>query len=384
MPWVDLTTLFRASKCKSVSISDIDPNSIKTIDILKDASATAIYGSRGANGVIMVTTNRGLKNMKAQITYNGYYGVKDQAVVPTSEYQRISMRFATDQNIGKYFRVGLTSNSSYGYTQGSQVGIGDVLSSSPLADPYDADGNLKRAAFSSQDPYRIWTKVTSPTNPNNPSSATVSNSLKTNWTVENLLTFDRTFADAHHLNVTAMYSAEQTHYNRSHINVRDFPADHFQYYNLGYGEGEILLDKNEQHYSLSGLMSYMGRVMYDYKERYMLSVAVRSDASSRLAPGHKWHTYPAISAGWNLSREAFMKDVKWLSALKLRAGYGETSNQAIDPYATLGTLNTRFYNFGDNGDENQSIKEDFKDRLPVVASNAPATRNFLVGINLTF
>ncbi|MDR0746035.1 MAG: SusC/RagA family TonB-linked outer membrane protein, partial [Mediterranea sp.] len=348
------------------SINDIDPNSIKTIDILKDASATAIYGSRGANGVIMITTNRGLKNMAAQVTYNGYYGVKnaikypmmdgpkfaklradakqtatdlgksfsndnssdekdnvntdwqdllfrqgivtshdigivkgsadgnytfglgyykDQAVVPTSEYQRISMRFAADQNIGKYIRVGLTSNSSYGYTQGGQVGIGDALGSSPLADPYDADGNLKRATFSSQDVIKVWTKesieavedlwlnesktfgsynnayaeieapwvqglkyrmnlglnirtttgggftgkgATSPTNPNELSSASVSNSLTTNWTVENLLSYDRTFADVHHVNVTAMYSAEQTKYNRSAFSVRDFPADHFQ------------------------------------------------------------------------------------------------------------------------------------------------------------
>jgi TonB-linked SusC/RagA family outer membrane protein len=471
------------------SISDIDPNSIKSLDILKDASATAIYGSRGANGVIMVTTNRGLKNMKAQVSYNGYYGVKnavkypmmdgpefaqlrkdaqqtavdlektyaytnssderddvntdwqdmffrqgivsnhdvsiakgsedgnytfglgyymDQAVVPTSEYQRISMRFAADQNIGKYFRVGLTSNSSYGYTQGSQVGSGNAIVTSPLADPYDADGNLKKVVYSSQDPTRVWTKenvealkdlwlnhsktlgsynnayaevdapwveglkyrmnlglniryatgggftgrgATSTTNPNEPSSATVSNSLRTNWTVENLLTFDRTFADVHHFNVTAMYSAEETHYNRSHVNVRDFPADHFQYFNLGYGEGEKTINKDEQHYSLSGLMSYMGRIMYDYDGRYMLSLAVRSDASSRLAPGYKWHTYPAVSAGWNLNREAFMKDVNWLNALKLRIGYGETSNQAIDPYATLGLLNTRFYNFGDNGDQ---------------------------------
>jgi TonB-dependent starch-binding outer membrane protein SusC len=58
------------------SIGDINPNNIKSIDILKDAAATAIYGSRGANGVILVTTNKGLKGQKAQVTYNGYYGFK--------------------------------------------------------------------------------------------------------------------------------------------------------------------------------------------------------------------------------------------------------------------------------------------------------------------
>ena len=78
----------------------------------------------------------------------------------------------------------------------------------------------------------------------------------------------------------------------------------------------------------------------------MLSVALRSDASSRLAEGHKWHTYPAVSAGWNIARESFMADLKWIDNLKLRVGYGETSNQSINPYSTLGGLAVRNYNFG--------------------------------------
>ena len=78
----------------------------------------------------------------------------------------------------------------------------------------------------------------------------------------------------------------------------------------------------------------------------MLSVALRSDASSRLAEGHQWHTYPAVSAGWNIARESFMEDLKWIDNLKLRVGYGETSNQSISPYSTLGGLAVRNYNFG--------------------------------------
>lgn len=64
------------------SISDIDPNSIKSLDILKDASATAIYGSRGANGVILITTLRGSKGQKPQVTYSGYYGFKNAIKFP--------------------------------------------------------------------------------------------------------------------------------------------------------------------------------------------------------------------------------------------------------------------------------------------------------------
>jgi TonB-linked SusC/RagA family outer membrane protein len=179
-----------------------------------------------------------------------------------------------------------------------------------------------------------------------PSTATIRHSLNTNWAVENLLTYDRTFAEKHQVNVVAMYSAEQTFYNRSQVSAKDIPADHMQFYNLGQAAGEITINPSDQNYYTSGLLSYMGRAMYSYDGRYMLSVTLRSDASSRLAPGHQWHTYPAVSAGWNISEEAFLQDIAWLNRLKLRAGYGQTSNQAVDPYKTLGLLNTRPYNFG--------------------------------------
>jgi len=78
----------------------------------------------------------------------------------------------------------------------------------------------------------------------------------------------------------------------------------------------------------------------------MISGTLRTDGSSRLAPGHKWHTYPAVSAGWNISNESFMKGVSFVDNLKLRVGYGQTSNQSVAPYATLGLLDTRPYNFG--------------------------------------
>src|SRR5690606_10291522 len=87
--------------------------------------------------------------------------------------------------------------------------------------------------------------------------------------------------------------------------------------------------------------------MYSYDNRYMISATLRSDGSSRLAKGHQWHTYPAVSAGWNISNESFMQDVSFINMLKIRAGYGQTSNQSVAPYATLGRLSTRPYNFGD-------------------------------------
>ena len=175
-------------------------------------------------------------------------------------------------------------------------------------------------------------------------SGSIAENQTYNWTVENLITYDRTFADKHNLNVVAMYSAEQSTYESTGANAQDIPADYMQYYALDKATGQTNL--TGYNYWQSGLVSWMGRVMYSYDNKYMASVALRSDASSRLAEGHKWHTYPAISLGWNIAREEFMKDYTWIDNLKLRVGYGETSNQSISPYATLGGLAIRNYNFG--------------------------------------
>jgi TonB-linked SusC/RagA family outer membrane protein len=165
-----------------------------------------------------------------------------------------------------------------------------------------------------------------------------------NWAVENLLTYDHTFAEKHNLNVVAMYSAEQTTYEQTGASAQEIPADYFQYYALDKATGQANL--TGYNYWQSGLISWMGRVMYSYDNKYMISAALRSDASSRLAKGHQWHTYPAVSAGWNIARESFMENLTWIDNLKFRVGYGETSNQSINPYSTLGGLAIRNYNFG--------------------------------------
>lgn len=185
-------------------------------------------------------------------------------------------------------------------------------------------------------------------NPNTVSSASVDNRNTYHWTLENILSFDRTFSGKHNVNAVALYSMEQSKYNRSNMAAVDIPADAFQFYNLGQAAGQITVNPANQDYQLWGLLSAMGRVMYAYDNRYMISATVRSDGSSRLAEGKKWHTYPAISVGWNIAKESFMEGVGFINSLKLRAGFGQTSNQAIAPYSTLGLLSTRPYNFGPN------------------------------------
>ena len=459
------------------NLSDINPGDIKSMDILKDASSTAIYGSRGANGVILITTNRGAQGTPAKFTYNGYVGAKsvfskypmmdgpkyaemrkyagkfensldesddmntdwqdllyrtgmvnshdvsvaggtnngsysfgaayykDQGVIPTQNYTRYSLRGSFDQGVGKYFRFGLTTNSNYNVTKGSNIDLYSVLNNTPLANPYNADGSLKRTVkLNSQDENFVvtrdlvedledswlnekkgfgtynnlfaevqcpWVKglkyrvnlglnyrstkggvftgegINSST-ADTPSTASLEHTETTNWAIENLITYDRTFGK-HQLNIVGMYSAEETVYTKSHIAARDIPAEYLQYYNLGRAEGTITVNPDNWDYQKSGLMSWMGRAMYTYDNRYMLMATVRADASSRLAKGHQWHTYPAVSAGWNIGQESFMDDLEWLDILKVRVGYGQTSNQAVAPYSTWGKLSTRPYNFGPTG-----------------------------------
>lgn len=456
------------------SISDINPADIKSVDVLKDASATAIYGSRGANGVILVTTNKGRMGQQAQLAYNGFTGLRtvfakypmmsgpefaemrryvgqfqntldesddtntdwqdlfykngmvnshdisvnggaekgnynfgagyfrDEGVVPLQNYTRYNLRAALDQQVGKIFKFGFNLNQSYSITNGNNLGLYGVLSASPIANPFNADGTLK-SRIQQQTSGQQWVHtresyealgdsyinqqrvfgsynnmygeiripgvegLTYRTNlglnfrqnndgnytgqgvfsgtPDNVSTASVANGRTVQWVMENLLTYDRTFAQKHNLNLVALYSAEQNTTNSTLISARDIPIDAFQFYNIGRAQGEIIVNPDQQGYAKSSLMSFMGRAMYTFDNRYMLTMTMRRDGSSRLAPGHKWHAYPAISAGWNIHNEKFMSAVPWINQLKLRLGYGQTSNQAVDPYKTLGLLSTRPYNF---------------------------------------
>lgn len=461
-------------------MSDINPSDIKSIDILKDASATAIYGSRGANGVLMVTSNKGQLGAKASVNYNGFVGLKtlfakypmmngeefvrlretaaknsnktaqfgadesedintdwqdllyensivtnhdlsvlggteqgsynfslgyfrDESLLPQQNFTRYSMRGTLDQAIGKSLKFGFITNNNYSVSNGGNLGVYGSLSTTPISNPFNEDGTWKRVVRMVNDDQWVYSRETIDAlgdkwidqtrtfgsyntvygevkipgveglkyrlnlglnyrqhntgsytgegvfsgTATTPSSATVSNSHTTNWAVENLVTYDRIFAEKHSLNVVALYSAEETQYNKSQMAAQGIPSDAFQFYNLGQATGEISIKPGDQDYYKSGLMSWMGRVMYSYDDRYMLSVAFRSDASSRLAPGNKWHTYPAVSAGWNIKKEAFMDNVDWLDNLKLRVGYGQTSNESISSYKTLGRLSTRPYNFGE-------------------------------------
>ena len=76
----------------------------------------------------------------------------------------------------------------------------------------------------------------------------------------------------------------------------------------------------------SRMISYFGRASYSLMDRYLLTATIRRDGSSNFGSGNRWGTFPSVAAGWRISEEAFMKDIKWIDNLKLRFGWGQTGN----------------------------------------------------------
>jgi TonB-linked SusC/RagA family outer membrane protein len=467
------------------SINDINVNDISAIDVLKDASATAIYGSRGSNGVIIITTKKGAIG-KPQLFYNGYYGVaspvdkydvyngvefdafrkasnaggsayqptpdeeanlaagnetdwqeemykngyitdhnlgitggteetqylismgyfKQTTVMPGQAFTRFSITGAIDQKIGKRIKVGLNTMNQFNINDGENANaMFQILTLSPLYSSHNPDGSInQRPAIGSANPetvnplmlyndelwkqqrrrlrtfnslygevniteglkYRInlgldlfqdnygrYDGSNTPYLNGSTNTATIQNTNSWSYTIENIVSYEKTLADVHRFGLTGLYSIQETEEYRSTSNANTLPADYTYYYNLGLGNVTSVPANTpgvqNQYYTKWSLLSYMARVNYAYADRYLITLSYRADGSSRLAPGNKWFYYPAAAFAWNVNKEAFMSDLEAISALKLRFGIGKTSNQSVNPYASLGALAAEAYNYGNTG-----------------------------------
>ncbi|MDO7888042.1 SusC/RagA family TonB-linked outer membrane protein [Hymenobacter cheonanensis] len=469
------------------SLNDLNPDDITSLEVLKDASSTAIYGARGANGVILITTRRG-KSSAARATYAGYYGMKDiygrfdlmngtqyynykleayrtqsptfdpsnpsfltqdernnyaagkttdyqsllfqkghiqnhtlgvsggteqtqysaslgyydeTGIVPVQRFQRYSLRATLDQQIGKRVKVGVNSLNTFTNANDPNVNVlYQILTTSPLASPYDQNGQLvlypngdnagsnpltlyapnahldrsrRLRSFNSiygqvniakgldyrlnvgldgrtQADESFYASVT-PNNGGGVNTASRSSSIAYNLLAENILTYNRNFAEKHDLNVTALYSRQTYHADGFQGAVRGTLADFQLADNLGAGTPSTV-SNNTQPIDWA-LESYMGRINYAYDNRYSATLTARIDRSSRLAPGHKTNLFPSAAVAWNIANESFLKDYSWLNTLKLRASLGRVGSTAINPYQTQGALITGigngYYNYGTTG-----------------------------------
>lgn len=163
-----------------------------------------------------------------------------------------------------------------------------------------------------------------------------------NWT--NTITYNETFAEKHYLNVMAGFTAERYAYYNTQATRDNTPNNLDQMQEVNAGDPTTAEAFGSTSYNT--LVSFLGRIMYNYDNRYYISASLRSDGSSRFPSGNKYALFPAVSASWRITSEEFMQDQEIFSDLKLRGGWGRVGNQNIDNNATLTLLDQTQYAYG--------------------------------------
>ncbi len=163
------------------------------------------------------------------------------------------------------------------------------------------------------------------------------------WTLDHLLTYNKTIGGVHDFGATFLYSATKVRQENSSMTASKLPWSSQKWYALN---SVSALDAFSTGLSENSLLSYMGRVFYSYKGKYFIDAYTRWDGASQLADGNKWAAFPAASVAWRVSQEPFMEDVTWVNNLKLRLGVGTVGNSAVNLYQTKGGLQTLYYTWG--------------------------------------
>ncbi|MEO7263287.1 MAG: SusC/RagA family TonB-linked outer membrane protein, partial [Ferruginibacter sp.] len=184
------------------------------------------------------------------------------------------------------------------------------------------------------------------------------NRLSTDVLTENTLNYNKRFKE-HNFTALAGYTLQKTSTSYEQAIGQDYPSDNITtlnnalqiiapYYDVnGNLQGTYTLKSKE------GLESVLGRILYDYKNKYLVSVSLRADGSSHFAPGHKWGSFPAASVGWIASKEKFLENTKWLNNLKLRASLGYSGNNTTpNPFSWVDLLYTANYLSGNSNNGN--------------------------------
>ena len=312
-------------------------------------------------------------------------------------FERYTVKLSIDQQLGKIFKVGLNSLNTYSLRKGESANpMAQALRASPLASPYDSAGNILNTyvpgsanqvwnpladlipGAAVEDRKRLGTFTTLYLEANlfkglkyrfnagaeirsdiygnfysdktsfrvNQGGSASSNrtNLSNNYTLENLLIYDATIAKRHKINFTGLYSLQEVSTQSNQFDNTNILADYLSYFNPTYGSNL----KGQGSASKADILSYMGRVNYSFDDKYLLTLTLRADGSSRLAEGNKWHSFPSAAFAWNVSRENFMQNISAISNLKLRASYGSVGQQSINAFQTLGALQGLVYNYGGN------------------------------------
>lgn len=443
-------------------ISSIPPGDIASYDVLKDVSATAIYGARGANGVIIINTKKGATG-KSRVEYNGYIAVdklaKDfnllsadewreavktvpginqstidaldkgantdwldemtrnaithshtvsvsggtgkfnyrasinymnqQGIIINSGKEQLGLRFnaqqkalddkldiqvsvLSNQNTRKYVDYSVfafinTTPPTYPVynADGTYYGYYDFEQQNPVAQQmlqtnqgkeyltqvmgradYELIKGLKVGTLGSISRFNLQSEFFQPTLPG---VGNINNASKTNSNVNSKkgdvhINYIKDFG-RHSINATGVYEYNEFTNDNFNANGRQYLVEQLGANSLG--GGNPALNRISSYKEQFKLVSFLGRVLYNYDSRYFLTVSFRRDGSSKFGANNKWGNFPSASVGWRISQEKFFENVGWVNELKLNAGYGVVGNQdAINPYSTLLTLGNagRYFN----------------------------------------
>ena len=332
-------------------------------------------------------------NEKTQFSINGGY-FQDKGIIEGLDFTRYSLRVNVDHQVNKALKVGISSYGMYGVTNGANLNpYGFLLSQNPLARAFDDSGNLifqqtddalltnplneivKGAKIDETRKYRIFNSVyaelqlakglkyrvnfgpdftisrngqfngalTNAIKGGNP-TATTDNRFGFNYTIENILTYNKQIKD-HNIGITALQSMQRDDYEQYTQSVLGVPVETQAFFNLGNASSIQGIGSNLIQWTIA---SYMARINYDYKGKYLLTVTARRDGSSRFGENTKWGNFPGVAVGWNLHQENFMKRLTFIDELKLRASMAQVGNQGLSPYQTQGLEGRTSYAWNNN------------------------------------
>jgi hypothetical protein len=188
----------------------------------------------------------------------------------------------------------------------------------------------------------IYVDANSVANGGSTSYASSANNRTFSYTLDHLLYYDKAIGD-HTFGLTLLYSQTDYRQEKSFISGNGVPQSSQLWYALSTGTVTGAISTKGELFEQQ-LQSYMARINYSYRDKYLLTVSARDDGSSVLAPGHKYTWFPSAALAWRITKEKFM-NVAWVNDLKLRIGAGVTGNSAVPAYATQGAITSLFYPF---------------------------------------
>ncbi|MEM9833657.1 MAG: SusC/RagA family TonB-linked outer membrane protein [Bacteroidota bacterium] len=337
-----------------------------------------------------ISANTGNDKTKFYLS-GGYFN--QQGVIRTSEFQRFNLRSNFDAQLTDKLTIGTSLTGSHGFgrypnTEG-HYGTGNVLMAALAASPtipvYDEsgdyffdqadvidglgwlanplamlegysddrkitdilsnnfveysilDGLAVRSSLGVQystNVIKLWRSSDVPffTTLNYPATAGTTKTERINWLNENTLTFRRVFNQKHSFDALVGFTAQKDSYDRLSAGASDFPTNYVTYLSAG------IVNSGTHLVSEWAMLSFMSRINYAYDSKYLLTVTIRRDGSSRFGRNRQWGTFPSFSVGYNVSEEPFMDGADFINSLKLRASYGLSGNNQIGNFTHIGVL----------------------------------------------